>query len=118
MNQSKRIKVQAFLWFHLSFHLVPHMPRLVAISLCVMENKAVLYFAISSFIVIFFIFINNHGKQCKMLIKDQLQPDGCKLLVLLISLCVKKHNIVQLCIILKKSKIDAYAGVTLLSYNK
>ena len=35
-------------------------------------------------------FINNHGKQHKILRDDHLEPDGLKQFVLLISLCVKE----------------------------
>ena len=60
-----------------------HLPRLV-----VMVAKFITYVTCLSNLIISF--INNQGDQHKVLKSDQLQPDGCKLFVFLITSCAKK----------------------------
>ena len=82
----------------MSFHLVPHLPWLVAIFYLSRKTKQFhfyyvfiyIYFIIIFIYFIIIFFINNQGKQHKMLNINQLQRDGCKVSLLLISLCVKE----------------------------
>ena len=65
----------------MSFLLVPHLPRLVAMLVKFFMCEGTVSNLIYYFLVLFylFIFISSHGKQPKMLKSDPLQPDDCKL---------------------------------------
>ena len=67
----------------MSFHLVPLLPMLVAMVtkffMCEGKVSNLIYF----YFVILFFFINNQGKQHKMLIKRPVVAECCRLFALL-----------------------------------
>ena len=84
------------IWWNLYDHLymleklftfLLHIEKLIVQIVCSHPVATGRLFMIFKFI--FFFYIYDQGKQTKMLQNSQLQPDGCKLFVLLFSLCVK-----------------------------
>ena len=77
----------------MSFDVVPHMPRLVMmvekLFMCIGKVSNFIFSIFVIYLIFITFFIDYQGRQLKMLKSDPLRPDGCKLFVLLIFLCVQ-----------------------------
>ena len=80
-------EIRVFLPRDMSYLFLPHLPRMVAMfaKFFVFDRKVsnLMYY----FFLLYLLITKVNNTKCQK--RDQLQPDGCKLFVILFSLCVK-----------------------------